>query len=649
MRKIFYAAFCKTMLCTTLCATTFLVSQNSFAQNSAEAPQVALPALGDVQPENPEDAANKALSFAQEETAVAPQPANPIPAPALPTPQAVNPTPAPAPVATVEPAPAVPAPQPIPVAAVPQPMAPQVEQASAQPAIPQAAPAVEVPVAQAPVRSQLDASQPQEVMQQQNMAPVAVAPTQIQPTPAPLAVAPIAPAMPMSEVTNTQDTGEVKISSDPSANVNVEKTAEENTEEKAPQKKSKAKTAKNKAKKKEYDFSDMKSNGDSIQILPKSFSKASGFNAVTEKNSEVWIPASSASSSRVQDISSPNLLLNNEDEDFLSSLKIPDKSKKPTEEKSDKKIVSSDVEKIEMKKDNFKDLDLDSEKVAKDAITPASPQDTIGNPATVEVAGGQNSPKPAEPFNALDGLNESEVVDAAEVKEIEVDSLDYASANAEGSTASAQKKNFYMRDTSMKVEVKSQAKADLKTMRDAYDALQSGQVESAIEYYKKANLENPSNNKILFGLATAYHIAGQRSDAKATYKKIIKNDPSFLQAINNYIVIVGEEGGERAIKELQNLMSKNPKYALIPAQIGAIYFKSKDYEKAAQYYSMAVNLDYNNNDYKYNLAITFDKLGAFARARNLYGELIEKAFQGDAQTFDVQQVKERYMEISGRT
>jgi tetratricopeptide (TPR) repeat protein len=385
---------------------------------------------------------------------------------------------------------------------------------------------------------------------------------------------------------------------------------------------------------------------------PKSFSKVTDFNTVvvsggTPSSATVWRPAAQAT--RVQEISAPNLTIENDDysDSFLSKLKIPDPRAKAQASASVAREAASEGNKIEIERNSFKDLFAGAAEAAQKTQPKTVEVDYSGAILSGEPvqngATDANSAQTAalttgeDKFNPLDGLAEQDNVDASEVQEIEVESLNYDAA---------QPKNFYMRDLGMKVEVKNAAKADVKVMKDAYDALQFGQIETAIEFYKKATAENPGDTKAMFGLATAYHMAGQRSEAKATYKKIINENPNYSQAVNNYIVLVGEEGGDGAINELRGLMQKNPNYALIPAQMGSIYFKKLDMKQAAEYYSMAVALDPANNNYKYNLARIFDKMGAYERARSLYGELIDDAFKGGVIPVDVDDLRDRYMEIS---
>lgn len=165
-------------------------------------------------------------------------------------------------------------------------------------------------------------------------------------------------------------------------------------------------------------------------------------------------------------------------------------------------------------------------------------------------------------------------------------------------------------------------------MDSAYKALLSGQVSAAISIYKEVLDKDPDNKNALFGLATAYHKNAQYSQAREIYTKVLKKDPNNKEVLNNFLVLVAEESPDNALIELKKLERINSDFSPIPAQIGMIYLKMERPDQAERYFRRAVILSPDNVVYKYNLAITSDRLGKDDQAKRLYKEILDAAKQG---------------------
>lgn len=201
---------------------------------------------------------------------------------------------------------------------------------------------------------------------------------------------------------------------------------------------------------------------------------------------------------------------------------------------------------------------------------------------------------------------------------------------------------FYTKELGLKVEVKDRPANSLGVMRNAYEALQVGQYESAIEYYKEALQVNPNNGKARFGLATSYHKSKQYDNAKEEYLKIINKNPDFWPAVNNYIMLVSEEDPASSINKLENLRQKNPDFAAIPAQLGSLYYNKGELEKASKNYIDALEIEPENIDYKYNLAVILEKSGNILDAAEVYRSLLEDSAKGKKLPENPIIIKDRY-------
>lgn len=165
-------------------------------------------------------------------------------------------------------------------------------------------------------------------------------------------------------------------------------------------------------------------------------------------------------------------------------------------------------------------------------------------------------------------------------------------------------------------------------LEKAYKALLLGQVSAATNLYKDVLEKEPDNKEAMFGLATSYHKNSQFEQARAIYTKLLSKEPDNKEALNNFLVLVAEEAPEDALIELEKLERINSDFSPIPAQIAMINLKLGETEKAARYLRRAILLSPDNVSYKYNLAITYDKLGKQDQAVQLYHQVIESARNG---------------------
>jgi len=88
-------------------------------------------------------------------------------------------------------------------------------------------------------------------------------------------------------------------------------------------------------------------------------------------------------------------------------------------------------------------------------------------------------------------------------------------------------------------------------IEDGYKALKLGQSEVATMLFEQVLQESPDNHYALFSLATIYQNSGQTDEARKLYTHLLSIDPSNQQALNNFLVLVGENAPEDAILELK--------------------------------------------------------------------------------------------------
>jgi Tfp pilus assembly protein PilF len=171
--------------------------------------------------------------------------------------------------------------------------------------------------------------------------------------------------------------------------------------------------------------------------------------------------------------------------------------------------------------------------------------------------------------------------------------------------------------------------------------LLAGQLAASSTIYKEILEKDPNNKDALFGLATAYHKNSQFDQARDIYTKILEKDHNNKEVLNNFLVLVSEEAPEDALIELQKLERINSDFSPIPAQIAMIYLKMNNPQKAERYLRRAVILSPDNITYKYNLAITSDRLENHRQAIRLYRQIVEAVQNGAVIPGSIENIQER--------
>ncbi len=175
----------------------------------------------------------------------------------------------------------------------------------------------------------------------------------------------------------------------------------------------------------------------------------------------------------------------------------------------------------------------------------------------------------------------------------------------------------------------------------AYEAMENGQTDLAMDYYDQILMSNPANQDALLGSATLYHRNGDKQKARALYRQILSQSPRNTDVLNNYLVLVSEESPVEALSELQDLENKNPHYAVLPAQIAALQARQGNMPAAIQKMMRAISLNPDDLLYKYNLAVMLDHAGQRDEAINAYSTVKRAIEKGQKLPLDDTNIQER--------
>jgi tetratricopeptide (TPR) repeat protein len=158
----------------------------------------------------------------------------------------------------------------------------------------------------------------------------------------------------------------------------------------------------------------------------------------------------------------------------------------------------------------------------------------------------------------------------------------------------------------------------------AYNSVLIGQYEIAIEIYKEILQKEPKNLYAKYSLAVVYQRLNQFKQAKNIYYELLKGDAENKdEVINNIIAILIEESPREAIYMLTRLTIQNPQRHYLFASIALAYEKISDYNSAIKNYTKALELDYGNINYCYNLGVLYDQNKEYEKALEMYSNVVK--------------------------
>lgn len=176
----------------------------------------------------------------------------------------------------------------------------------------------------------------------------------------------------------------------------------------------------------------------------------------------------------------------------------------------------------------------------------------------------------------------------------------------------------------------------------AYNSALAKQDEVALELYKQVLTSEPDNDYAKFSLAVIYQKLGQYSQAKKLYRELLKSgSDSREQAVGNLISILIEESPREAVYMLLRLSLQNPDSSEIFAKLAIAYDKIKDYDNAVIALKNATRLSPQAVEYRYNLAVAYDKTDKKQQALENYLDVIKNYSSAANPSISISQVQGR--------
>jgi tetratricopeptide (TPR) repeat protein len=185
------------------------------------------------------------------------------------------------------------------------------------------------------------------------------------------------------------------------------------------------------------------------------------------------------------------------------------------------------------------------------------------------------------------------------------------------------------------------------TLTEAYDALQSGNMDSAQRLYAQVERAEPSNIDALLGLAAVAAAQGRTDDAARHYLRILELDPRHAVAQSGLIGVYGRGDPQGAETRLKQLIARDPS-AFLFFTLGNLYADQSLWAQAQQAYFQAHHLEPGNPDYAYNLAVGLEHLGQAKLALGFYRQATTLAAARGYANFSRARAEERIKRLGAQ-
>jgi tetratricopeptide (TPR) repeat protein len=178
-------------------------------------------------------------------------------------------------------------------------------------------------------------------------------------------------------------------------------------------------------------------------------------------------------------------------------------------------------------------------------------------------------------------------------------------------------------DSSMKISRLNKGKPAVDpTQVAAYQAFQAGDDATAGQLYQQLSQSDPRNVDALLGLAAVAARQDHADEAVSDYQRVLELDPNNSVAQEGLIVMSGQTNPTESASKLKTMITQQPNSAHLYAALGGIYADQNQWPDAQQAYFQAFNLDTDNAEYAFNLAISLDHLKKPDIALNYYQQAL---------------------------
>jgi tetratricopeptide (TPR) repeat protein len=147
-----------------------------------------------------------------------------------------------------------------------------------------------------------------------------------------------------------------------------------------------------------------------------------------------------------------------------------------------------------------------------------------------------------------------------------------------------------------------------------------------IEVKQEVDKDHPLTYEILthFNLGVQFYQQRNYSKAIQSYQKVIKLDPTYVEAYNNLGITYQELGDfDKAFEAYQKSVEINPQYEKGYNNLGILYYLQGHHEEALEAFKKALAINPNSIESHVNLGVLFKKQGQLNKAIESYQNALE--------------------------
>jgi tetratricopeptide (TPR) repeat protein len=184
-------------------------------------------------------------------------------------------------------------------------------------------------------------------------------------------------------------------------------------------------------------------------------------------------------------------------------------------------------------------------------------------------------------------------------------------------------------------------------LMQAYEALQQGDLARARNLYQQVLLAEPRSIDALLGLGAIAWKEGRIEEAGQRYQRVLELEPRNPYAQAGLIAIIGGASPQASESRLRQLIAREPS-AFLYYTLGNLYADQGQWPGAQQAYFQAYQLQPDNPDYAFNLAVGLEHIGQFRPALDYYRKALDLSFRKGRANFDQNLVIKRVGQLSAR-
>ena len=188
------------------------------------------------------------------------------------------------------------------------------------------------------------------------------------------------------------------------------------------------------------------------------------------------------------------------------------------------------------------------------------------------------------------------------------------------------------------------------TLRSAHQALEGARFDEARRLYQAVLASQPNDVDALLGLATIAVQQGRPDQATSQYARVLELDPRNATAQAGLLGLVGRADPLAAELRLRQLISRESTLsggtavqtgasasatAFLQFTLGNVHAEQNQWAQAQTAYFQAHNLQPDNPDYAFNLAVGLERLSQPKIALGFYRKAVELAKSRGHASFDV--------------